>query len=92
MIKTNLTLEERIRVDDFPNSCPHCFSTNVTPTFDYEHDVINFHCNNCNNEYSSDEFVECGYCHELIHTSLAEHSDITGKDYCHMDCKIADEE
>lgn len=87
-----LSEKEKLEVSQYPNCCPKCFRTNVTPTFDYEHDVINFHCEECGNDYKSDEFVECGYCHEKIHSSLSVYSEDTDKDYCSMDCLIADNE
>lgn len=90
MNKVNLTEKEKLEVDRYPNYCPKCGATNVTPKFDYEHDVINFHCNDCGNDYKSDEFVECGYCHEIIHNSLSHYSSDTMKDYCSTDCLIAD--
>lgn len=85
-----LSKEERLRIEEFPNYCPICKSTNVTPSFDYEHDVIDFHCEQCNNDYHSDEFVECGYCGEKIHSSLSVYSNESGKDYCCSNCLVAD--
>ena len=90
MNKSKLTAKEAIEVDRYPNYCYKCGRTEVTPTFDYEHDVINFHCENCGNDYSSDEFVECGYCHELIHSSTSIYSKRTKKDYCSIDYLVAD--
>lgn len=92
MDKSNLTARESIEVDRFPNYCPKCGSTNIRAKFDYDHDVINFSCDNCGNKFSSDEFVECGYCHELIHNSASIYSNRTQKDYCSLDCLVADNE
>lgn len=85
-----LNKEERLRIEEFPNYCPICGSTDITPSFDYEHDVIDFHCEKCDYDYKSDEFVECGNCGEKIHSLVSVYSSETGEDYCSIECLVSD--
>lgn len=76
---------EKIRLQMFPSRCPLCGSSNVDPSFDYEHDFIYFHCNNCGKDYFSDDFSECDNCGEIEYDSLMI-KDKDGNMYCCHDC------
>lgn len=78
----NLSEKEKMELTLYPSLCPFCSSSDVVPTFDYEHDIINFECQSCGEEYNSGDFVPCDDCGDYIHISQAHYSESDKKYHC----------